>query len=74
MRSRGRTARWERRQFRQLTKDLDIGSGFGEPPRPRHHVAKDALGAVERSPYNIVTGLQDLMGIYSGGKTAGATS
>jgi ABC-type Fe3+-siderophore transport system permease subunit len=46
MRSRARAARRERRQFRQLTKDLDIGGGFGESRKPRHHMAKDALGAV----------------------------
>ena len=39
-------ARWERRQFRRLTRGLDIGAGFGESPGPRHHLAKDALGAV----------------------------
>ena len=33
MGARRRTARWERRQFRRLTKDLDLPevSGFGEP-------------------------------------------
>ena len=45
MRARARAARWERRQFRRLTKDLDIGGGFGEPRKPRHHRAKDFLGA-----------------------------
>ena len=46
MRSRGRTARWERRQFRQLTKDLETVSSWGEPHRPPRHIAKDVLGAV----------------------------
>ena len=46
MRSRGRAARWERRQFRQLTRDLAAVSGLGEPCRPPRHVAKDVLGAM----------------------------
>jgi len=47
MGSRRRAERWERRQFRRLTKDLDLPevSGFGEPPRPPRHPAKDFLGA-----------------------------
>jgi hypothetical protein len=50
MGSRGRAARKERRQFRELTKDLDLDpdvvGGFGEPGRPPRHPAKDFLGAV----------------------------
>jgi hypothetical protein len=46
VRSRGRTARWERRQFRQLTKDWETVSSLGELHRPPRHVAKDILGAV----------------------------
>ena len=52
MRSHGRGARWERRQFRKLTKDLDTLRDLGEPgepgepSRPPRHLAKDALGAV----------------------------
>ena len=46
MRSRGRAARWERRQFRQLTKDLAAVSSLDEPCRPPRHTAKDVLGAV----------------------------
>ena len=46
VRSRGRAARWERRQFRQLTRDLAAVSGSGEPCRPPRHMAKDVLGAV----------------------------
>ena len=46
MRPRGRTARWERRQFRQLTKDLEQAGSLGELDRPPRHIAKDALGAV----------------------------
>jgi hypothetical protein len=45
MRARARAARREGRQFRRLTKDLDIGGGFREPGKPRHHGAKDFLGA-----------------------------
>jgi hypothetical protein len=46
MRSHGRGARWERRQFRKLTKDLAALRGLGEPVRLARHLAKDALGAV----------------------------
>jgi hypothetical protein len=46
VRSRGRAARWERRQFRQLTKDLAAVSSLGEPCRPPRHMAKDVLGAM----------------------------
>ena len=46
MGSRGRTARWERRQFRQWTKELAAVGSLGEPERPPPHIAKDALGAV----------------------------
>ena len=47
MSSRRRAARWERRQFRRLTRDLDLptASGFDEPHRPRRRPAKDFLGA-----------------------------
>ncbi len=45
MRSRSKTARRERRLFRQLSKDLATVSGFGEPPGPPPHGAKDFLGA-----------------------------
>jgi len=45
MRSRGREARAERRQFRRLTKDLSSLSSLGKPPKPRRHLAKDFLGA-----------------------------
>ena len=47
MGSRRRGARWERREFRRLTKDLDFSavSGFDRPHRPRRHPAKDFLGA-----------------------------
>jgi hypothetical protein len=57
MSSHGRGARWERRQFRKLTKDLDtlrdlgdfgdlgVPGGPGEPVRPPRRLAKDALGA-----------------------------
>ena len=46
MRSRGSAARWERRQFRRLTKDLTTVGNWGELPRPPRHLAKDVLGAV----------------------------
>ncbi len=46
MRSRTRAARWERRQFRRLSKDLSTIPGFGDPHRPPRHRAKDVLGAV----------------------------
>ncbi len=46
VRSRGRAARWERRQFRQLTRDLAAVSSLGEPCRPPRHMAKDVLGAI----------------------------
>ena len=45
MRSRGRAARWERRQFRQWAKELAAVSSVGEPGRPPQHMAKDVLGA-----------------------------
>jgi hypothetical protein len=35
----------ERRQLRQLRKDLSTIPGFGEPQRPPPHKAKDFLGA-----------------------------
>ena len=46
MRSRGRAARRERRQFRQLTRDLAAVTSAGEPCRPPRHIAKDVLGAI----------------------------
>jgi hypothetical protein len=46
VRARGRAARWERRQFRQWTKELAAVSSLGEPCRPPRHIAKDVLGAV----------------------------
>jgi hypothetical protein len=52
MTPRGRAARQERRQFRELTKDLDLEleldavADLGEPGRPPRHPAKDFLGAV----------------------------
>ena len=46
VRSRGRAARRERRQFRRLTKDLAAVSSLDEPCRPPRHMAKDVLGAV----------------------------
>ena len=46
MRSQGRAARRERRQFRRLTRDLDTVSGLGGLHRPPRHVAKDVLGGV----------------------------
>jgi hypothetical protein len=46
MRSRGVLTRWERRQFRRLTKDLASVPGFSDPDRPPRHMAKDVLGAV----------------------------
>lgn len=45
MRSRSRAARLERRQLRQLSKELSTIPGFGEPQRPPPHKAKDFLGA-----------------------------
>ncbi len=45
MRSGRKAARWERRQFRRLTKGLSATGGSGEPARPPPHVAKDFLGA-----------------------------
>jgi hypothetical protein len=50
MTPRGRAARREDRQFRELTRDLeldpDVVGDFGEPDRPPRHPAKDFLGAV----------------------------
>jgi hypothetical protein len=52
MESRGRAARKERRQFRELTKDLELEldpdavGDLGEPDKPPRHPAKDFLGAV----------------------------
>ena len=45
MRSRSRAARLERRQLRQLSKELSTIPGFGKPQRPPPHKAKDFLGA-----------------------------
>jgi hypothetical protein len=51
MGSHRRAARWERRQFRRLTKDLDLDldtstiGGVGEAQRPGRQPAKDFLGA-----------------------------
>jgi hypothetical protein len=45
MRSRGKAARMDRRELRKLDKELSKIGGFGEPPRPQPHKAKDFLGA-----------------------------
>ena len=36
----------DRRELRKLDKELSKIGGFGEPPRPRPHKAKDSLGAL----------------------------
>jgi hypothetical protein len=46
MRPRNKAARIGHRQLRQLSKDLSTIPGFGKPPSPPPHPAKDFLGAV----------------------------
>jgi hypothetical protein len=45
MRPRGKAARMDRRELRKLDKELSRLGGFGEPPAPQPHKAKDFLGA-----------------------------
>ena len=46
MRSRSKSARAERRLFRQLRREMSAASDFDAPRTPSRHKAKDVLGAI----------------------------